>query len=82
MEPPYHGPLPGFDSHLGVAALLRIQGCHEGPDRGAADHVNRDAGFVQGPDDPHLGTPSAEMQDRDGKGGKGKFKTKVLKNLN
>lgn len=51
---PHLRPLLGPDADLAVAAFLRVQGAHEGPDGRPSDHVHRDAALRQGPDDTHL----------------------------
>lgn len=51
---PHLGPLLGPDADLAIAAFLRVQGAHEGPDGCPSDHVHGDAALRQGPDDAHL----------------------------
>ena len=51
---PHLRPLLGPDADLAIAAFLRVQGAHEGPDGRTADHVHGDAALRQGPDDAHL----------------------------
>ena len=51
---PHLRPLLGPDADLAVAAFLRVQGAHEGPDGRPSNHVHGDAILRQGPDDAHL----------------------------
>lgn len=51
----YHGPLASFDPHLVVAALLGVQGAHEGADGRAPDHIHGNSSLDQRPDNAHLG---------------------------
>lgn len=63
----YHGPLASFDPHLVVAALLSIQGAHEGADGSAPNHVHGNASLNQCPDNAHLGAAPVPREGRKGK---------------
>lgn len=63
----YHGPLASFDPHLVVAALLCVQGAHEGADGSAPNHVHGNASLNQCPDNAHLGAAPVPREGRKGK---------------
>lgn len=63
----YHGPLASFDPHLVVAALLGVQGAHEGADGRAPDHIHGNSSLDQRPDNAHLGAAPVPREGERGK---------------